>query len=178
MRSFALRTLLAIVLVLSLIACQEYRYHVYAVPRSAFYLLMVFLAIVGLIISLWSDAVRQMYIWWKGLTWGRYTVARIVNVQRTRKHYGDALEGQWRITVDNRVCIEHFLLDGFLSGSWIWDLDADSDVHVIIHPKEPHVLVAIGIVNEYTPQINPPTETSLSTELLEQRPPNDSISTE
>jgi hypothetical protein len=153
----------------------EYRHQPYA-SRPLNYYLLITLASIVLLKALFTDIVKWMYCWWYSMRNGRYTVARICDMrQRTIPYGGQAIEGHWQFTINATTTTTTFRLRGFWSGAWIWRLDVGSEVHILVHPTKSTVLVAIGIVNEASPRLMPPTESSLLNELLAHHPSKDSI---
>jgi hypothetical protein len=142
---------------------------------SRFYITIIFL-LIGLSIVLYTDVLKPMYYWWYGLQSGRYTIARITTIAPRKLRWGDTFEGHWQFVIDTTIYATPFLVSNFQSGSWVMRLAVGSAVHVLLHPTKPTVLVAIGIVNEASPMLIPPTESALLAELLARRSSDDSTS--
>jgi|GEM_PF-2277441 len=152
----------------------EYRNQPYA-SRPLNYYLLITLSSIVLLKALFTDIAQWMYCWWYSMRRGRYTVARICDMrQRTIPYGGQAIEGHWQFTIDATTTTSIFRLRGFWSGAWIWRLDVGSEVHLLLHPTKPTVLVAIGIVNEASPMLIPPIESAFLAELLASNLPKDS----
>jgi len=176
LQSLAPKTMFLLILELGLLFFQEYHYRnqPYAARPFNYYVLIALLTIV-LLRLLWTDVAHSMYSWWYGVRYGRYTIAQITDMQERRIPYGgDVIDGQWRFAIDAIPITSHFRISRFWSGSWMERLEAGSEVHILVHPRTPHMVVPIGIVNDASPILIPHEGPLVLAELLASEPPKDS----
>jgi hypothetical protein len=98
-----------------------------------------------------SELLTPLSRWWYALRYGRYRVARVIQVERRTVYYRPVLTGEWCFAIAGRTQNVPFRLDSYESGAWIGRLEAGSLVHVLLHPTKPKVLMAIGLVDEDSP---------------------------
>ena len=110
------------------------------------YWLSVALAVVSVCVVLYSQWLLPLYRWLLAIHSGRYAVAEIRRIRRRSQRQGDVVEGSWQFTINGTAFEEAFHLDKELCGRWIQQLQPGHCVHTLLHPRQPTVLVAFGII--------------------------------
>lgn len=123
-------------------------------PNARFVLFLI-LGLLAMASVMHEQILGPWYHWWRALKHGTYAIAQVTIVARRMVYYRDVVEGRWEFARADGPHEITFRLYNDECGAWVRRLTPGCQVHVLLHPTKPKVLLALGLVEKESPPLRP-----------------------